>query len=91
MVQAEQATQGSGHTIQAAQQFSAQASQAVGSISAALGEQRDASQVLACSMEEIAQMAEENSATVEELATTSSQLSGLADSMQQMVARFRLA
>ncbi len=91
MVQAEQATQGSGHTIQAAQQFSAQASQAVGSISAALGEQRDASQVLACSMEQIAQMAEENSATVEELATTSSQLSGLADSMQQMVARFRLA
>jgi methyl-accepting chemotaxis protein len=91
MVQAEQATQGSGHTIQAAQQFSAQASQAVGSISAALGEQRDASQVLACSMEQIAQMAEENSATVEELATTSSQLSGLADNMQQMVARFRLA
>ncbi|WP_439144890.1 methyl-accepting chemotaxis protein [Vogesella mureinivorans] len=91
MTQADQATQGSGHTIEAAQQFSAQASQAVGSISAALGEQRDASQVLACSMEQVAQMAEENSATVEELATTSSQLSALADSMQQMVARFRLA
>ncbi len=91
MTQADQATQGSSHTIQAAQQFSAQASQAVGGISAALGEQRGASQVLACSMEQVAQMAEENSATVEELATTSSQLSALADSMQQMVARFRLA
>jgi len=91
MAQADQATHDTCHTIEAARQYSREAGESVTAISEALGEQRDASQLLARSMEQVAQMAEENSATVEELATTSSQLSELADSMQQMVARFRLA
>ena len=91
MAQADQATHDTCHTIEAARQYSREAGESVTAISEALGEQRDASQLLARSMEQVAQMAEENSATVEELATTSSQLSELADSMQQMIARFRLA
>ncbi len=91
MAQADEATHDTGHTIEAARQYSREAGSSVAAISEALGEQRDASQLLARSMEQVAQMAEENSATVEELATTSSQLSELADSMQQMVARFQLA
>jgi methyl-accepting chemotaxis protein len=47
----------------------------IASITGALGEQRTASQSLAQNMERVSQMAEENSATVEELATTSAQLS----------------
>jgi len=91
MAQADEATHDTGHTIEAARQYSQEAGTSVAAISEALGEQRDASQLLARSMEQVAQMAEENSATVEELATTSSQLSELAQSMQQMVARFQLA
>ena len=91
MAQADEATHDTGHTIEAARQYSREAGSSVAAISEALGEQRDASQLLARSMEQVAQMAEENSATVEELATTSSQLSELADNMQQMVARFQLA
>jgi methyl-accepting chemotaxis protein len=91
MVRADDATRDTSHTIEAARQYSREAGASVAAISEALGEQRDASQLLARSMEQVAQMAEENSATVEELATTSSQLNELARSMQLMVARFQLA
>jgi methyl-accepting chemotaxis protein len=49
----------------------------IANITDALGEQRIASQSLAQNMERVSHMAEENSATVEELATTSAQLSSL--------------
>jgi methyl-accepting chemotaxis protein len=65
--------------------------QAISNINGALAEQRGASQELAKGMETVAQMAEENSATVEELATTSGQLMGLSQTLQGVVARFRLA
>jgi len=65
--------------------------EAVSNINGALTEQRGASQELAKNMETVAQMAEENSATVEELATTSGQLMGLSQTLQAVVARFRLA
>src|SRR5574343_243790 len=64
---------------------------AISNINGALNEQRGASQELAKGMETVAQMAEENSATVEELATTSGQLMGLSQTLQAVVARFRLA
>ncbi|TDR80203.1 methyl-accepting chemotaxis protein [Paludibacterium purpuratum] len=64
--------------------------QSIGNITAALGEQRIASQSLAQNMEKVSQMAESNSATVEELATTSSQLSALSNNLQDITARFRL-
>lgn len=63
---------------------------AVGNINVALNEQRDAGQALARTMEQVSQMAEENSAAVEELATTSTQLNSLSQSMHHVVAQFRL-
>ncbi len=63
---------------------------AISSINHALDEQRGASQGLARSMEQVAQMAGENSATVEELARTSDGLRGLSQGLQGVVARFRL-
>ena len=63
---------------------------AISSINHALDEQRGASQGLARSMEQVAQMAGENSATVEELARTSDGLRGLSRDLQGVVARFRL-
>lgn len=62
---------------------------AVANINTALGEQRIATQELAQTMETVAQMAEANSATVEELATTSRVLMDLAGDMQTAVSRFR--
>ncbi|UTH75799.1 methyl-accepting chemotaxis protein [Chromobacterium sp. IIBBL 290-4] len=62
----------------------------IGNISGALTEQRTASLSLAQSMEQVSQMAESNSATVEELATTSSQLNALSHNLQAVTARFRL-
>jgi methyl-accepting chemotaxis protein len=91
MAQVDEAASASSETILASQQQSRGAEQSVSAINAALTEQREASQMLARNMEQVAQMAEENSATVEELATTSSQLSELAGSMHQLVGRFRLA
>ena len=55
-----------------------------------LGEQRDASQDLARNMERVTHMAEENSASVEKLASTSSQLMGLSNNLRGVVARFQL-
>jgi methyl-accepting chemotaxis protein len=54
-----------------------------------LSEQRLASQNLAKTMETVAQLAEENSATVEELAANSRTLMDLSGSMRQVVERFR--
>jgi methyl-accepting chemotaxis protein len=62
----------------------------IANITDALGEQRIASQSLAQNMERVSQMAEENSATVEELATTSAQLSALSHDLQGITARFQL-
>jgi len=62
----------------------------IANITGALGEQRIASQSLAQNMERVSQMAEENSATVEELATTSAQLSALSHNLQDITARFRM-
>ena len=87
-------TDSAGRTTDAMQQVQHSAGavlEAVSNINGALTEQRGASQALAKSMEAVAQMAEENSATVEELATTSSQLMGLSQSLQGVVGRFRLA
>ena len=64
--------------------------EAISNITAALGEQRDASQDLARNMERVTQMAEENSASVEKLASTSSQLMGLSNNLRGVVARFQL-
>ncbi|MEO9385233.1 methyl-accepting chemotaxis protein [Chromobacterium phragmitis] len=62
----------------------------IGNITSALGEQRTASLSLAQNMEQVSQMAESNSATVEELATTSSELNALSRNLQNVTARFRL-
>ncbi|XLM20808.1 methyl-accepting chemotaxis protein, partial [Chromobacterium piscinae] len=62
----------------------------ISTITGALGEQRTASLSLAQNMEQVSQMAESNSATVEELATTSSQLNELSHNLQSVTARFRL-
>ncbi|POZ63098.1 methyl-accepting chemotaxis protein [Chromobacterium alticapitis] len=62
----------------------------IGNITGALGEQRTASLSLAQNMEQVSQMAESNSATVEELATTSSELNALSHALQGVTARFRL-
>ena len=62
---------------------------AIANINTALGEQRIASQDLAKTMETVAQMAEENSATVEELATTAHVLMDLSGDLQKVVGRFR--
>ncbi|MBA4709540.1 methyl-accepting chemotaxis protein [Aquitalea aquatica] len=62
----------------------------IANITDALGEQRIASQSLAQNMERVSHMAEENSATVEELATTSAQLSSLSHELQGITARFQL-
>ena len=62
----------------------------IANITDALGEQRIASQSLAQNMERVSHMAEENSATVEELATTSAQLSSLSHDLQGITARFQL-
>ena len=59
-------------------------------INGALGEQRIASQGLAKDMEQVAQMAEENSATVEELATTSHQLMSLSQTLKGVVEHFKI-
>ena len=66
-------------------------SDAIVEINAALEQQRSASSDLAQRMEQMAQMSDSNSATVEELATTSTQLSGLSKDLQGMTARFTLA
>ncbi|BBF85320.1 methyl-accepting chemotaxis protein [Aquitalea magnusonii] len=62
----------------------------IANITDALGEQRTASQSLAQNMERVSHMAEENSATVEELATTSAQLSALSHNLQSITARFQV-
>ena len=59
-------------------------------IDGALGEQRTASHGLASSMETVARMAEENSATVQNLASASQQLDSLSQNLQTVVTRFRL-
>ncbi|OHX20464.1 methyl-accepting chemotaxis protein [Chromobacterium sphagni] len=60
------------------------------SITGALTEQRSTSLSLAQDMEKVSRMAEENNATVQELATTSSQLSTLSSNLQNVTTRFRL-
>ncbi|WP_053006843.1 methyl-accepting chemotaxis protein [Chromobacterium subtsugae] len=60
------------------------------SITGALTEQRSTSLSLAQDMEKVSRMAEENNATVQELATTSSQLSTLSANLQNVTTRFRL-
>ena len=98
MAQSRQSVEGvsasAGRTTEIMQQVQLSADavlQAISNINGALTEQRGASQELAKGMETVAQMAEENSATVEELATTSGQLMGLSQTLQAVVARFRLA
>ncbi|AXE30936.1 methyl-accepting chemotaxis protein [Chromobacterium phragmitis] len=59
-------------------------------ITGALTEQRSTSLSLAQDMEKVSKMAEENNATVQELATTSSQLSTLSANLQSVATRFRL-
>ncbi|MQY51656.1 methyl-accepting chemotaxis protein [Rhodocyclus gracilis] len=75
-------------TIHSVQQSAGQVLASIGNINMALGEQRVASQELAKTMETVARMAEENSATAEELATTSQVLMNLSGDLRQVVSRF---
>ncbi len=63
----------------------------VSEINMALAEQTSASTQLAHNVERVARMAEENSCAVLAMATQSAQLDALAQSMQGIIARFRLA
>ncbi|WP_373973807.1 methyl-accepting chemotaxis protein [Chitinibacter sp. SCUT-21] len=63
---------------------------AVNQISHSLNEQKLAGQDLAARMEQVAQMAEENGDTVLHLASTATQLTGLAEQLQTAVNRFRI-
>jgi methyl-accepting chemotaxis protein len=78
-------------TMQDIEARTGEVNQSIASINAALGEQRSASSDLAQRMEQMSQMSDSNSATVEELATTSSQLSSLSKDLHQLTARFTLA
>jgi methyl-accepting chemotaxis protein len=67
-----------------------QVRQSIGEISGALREQRTASTELARNVESIAQMSEENSAAVDQVAATARALAGVSSSLAGTVARFRL-
>jgi len=79
-----------GDAMQAMLHSTSEVQNDVTAINTALEQQRIASQGLAKEMEQVAQMAEENSATVEELATTSTQLMSLSQTLRGVVARFTL-
>ncbi|KZE29605.1 methyl-accepting chemotaxis protein [Crenobacter luteus] len=64
---------------------------AIRHIHSALGEQRSASQLLAHSMEEVAQMAESNNGTARQLGDAASELTGLSHALKESAARFKLA
>ena len=85
-----QRAEAAAHTMQDIETRTGEVNQAIASINAALGEQRSASSDLAQRMEQMSQMSDANSATVEELATTSNQLSSLSKDLQQLTARFTL-
>ena len=68
-----------------------QVASAVGEINVGLAEQASASTQLAHNVERVARMSEENSSAVLAMAAQSAQLDGLAQSMQAIIARFRLA
>ena len=74
--------------IQRVQHSAGEVLSAIANINTALGEQRIASQDLAKTMETVAQMAEENSATVEELAATSQTLMDLSGDLKRVVGKF---
>ena len=89
----DQVTDSATRSNDAMQQVQHSASAVLGAIShinSALTEQRNASQGLACSMESVARMAEDNNQTVGDLAASSRQLQTLSDSLQGVVSRFRL-
>jgi methyl-accepting chemotaxis protein len=63
----------------------------VGDISLALKEQSAASAEIAVNVEKIAQMAEENNASVAASTATARELEGLADSLQNETRRYKVA
>jgi methyl-accepting chemotaxis protein len=62
----------------------------VSDISNAVGEQRNATNEIACHVERIAQMSETNTAATQSTGETAKQLSSLSQSLEASVARFRL-
>lgn len=68
----------------------ARATEAVTEIANALSEQSSASTLIAQNVEKIAQMSEENNAAVGAMADSAQALGRLAESMQALVAKFRL-
>lgn len=79
-----------GERMSEVRESAGQVATAVGEISAALAEQTSASTQLAHDVERVARMSEENSGAVLAMAAQSAQLDGLAQSMQGIIARFRL-
>ncbi len=79
-----------GESITAIQEGSKQVIHAVDDITLALKEQSVASQDIAKSIEHIAQMAEENSATINQTAASARQLDGLAGQLRATVNKFQL-
>lgn len=75
--------------IRRVQQSAQEVLVSIATIDGALSEQRVAGQELAKTMEMVSQMAERNSATVEELSSTSHGLKSLSANLQTVVARFR--
>jgi methyl-accepting chemotaxis protein len=65
--------------------------QMVGDITLAMREQSSASTSIAQQVERIAQMTEENSAASQAAADTANQLDNLANSMQRIIAQFKIA
>lgn len=80
-----------GEVVDDIRRNSEQVSSVVASISAALNEQRTASQEVAGNVEHIAQGTEEMHATAREASTLSSRLADLASELQSALARFRIS
>ena len=63
---------------------------AINDINSALGEQRSASNLIAQQVEKIAQMAEDNSTSVNQVAASAQHMEGLASNMSSIVKHFRV-
>ena len=79
-----------GDAITQIEQGSAKVVEVVSDISASLREQNSASQGIAAHVEQVAQMAEENTAAAAQTAGSAIQLAKLADDMRATVGKFRL-
>jgi len=85
-----QQAQGASQAIAEIGAGSGQTVEMVRDISDAIHEQSQASTDIAQQVERIAQMSEENSAAAQATAETATELAGLAETMQQVVARYKI-